>query len=343
MRSIILALSLLLLFAACRSANDRPDVSGIKVSLTIQRFEQDLFAADTNAMGPAMQALAAKYPGFLNDFMANILGIPPGDPQAPAILKKFINDFRPVKEMADRQFGDLSPRSREVEQMLKHVKHYFPSYALPAKLITFIGPMDAFYEASLGWSGDIITTDGLGVGLHMHLGASSPLYAEGGGKGYPQYISRRFEPQYIVVNCARNIVDDMYPPLPGNRPLIEQMVDKGRRLYVLDRLLPDVADTLKIGYTKAQLAGSYKNEALIWNLFTQNDLVYETDYQKVKSFLGEGPRTPELGDDSPGYISLFTGWQIVKKYMGDNPSVTPDQLMSADARKIFEASKYKPK
>lgn len=343
MRSIIVALPLLLLFAACKSAKDRPDVSGIKVNLVVQRFEQDLFGLDTNNMGPSLQALAARYPGFLNDFLTNILGIPPGDPQRADILRKFINDFRPVKETVDRQFRDFPAQSREVEQMLKYVKHYFPSYPLPAKLITFIGPMDAFYEASLGWSGDIITTDGLGVGLQMHLGASSPLYAEAGGQGYPQYISRRFEPQYIVVNCARNIVDDMYPPPSGNRPLIEQMVDKGRRLYVLDRLLPDVGDTLKIGYTGAQLAGSYKNEALIWNLFTGNNLLYETDYQKVKSFLGEGPKTPELGDDSPGYISLFAGWQIVKKYMEDNPSVSLEQLMKTDPLRIFEASKYKPK
>lgn len=343
MRSIIAVLLITLLFAACKSANDRPDVSGIKVNLVTQRFEQDLFAVDTNNMGPSMQALAKKYPGFLNDFLANILGIQPGEPQAGAILKKFITDFRPVKDAADKQYKDFSAHSREVEQMLRYVKHYFPSYQAPATLITFVGPMDAFYESSLGWSGDIITTDGLGVGLQMHLGASSPLYMEEGGQGYPQYISRRFEPQYIVVNCARNIIDDMYPDASKSKTLVEQMVDKGRRLYVLDKLLPEVADTLKIGYTKAQLAGSLKNEGLIWNMFTENNLLYETDYQKIKSFVGEGPKTPELGDDSPGYITLFTGWQIVKKFMDNNSSTTLDQLMKMDCRKIFEASKYKPK
>jgi hypothetical protein len=247
---------LFLLLAACKTTPGKPDVSGIKVNLVTQRFEQDLFAIDTNNVGPGLRALSAKYPGFLNDFLVNILGIPQGDPQAGMIIKKFIIDFRPVKENADKQFSNFKAYNEELIQMLKHVKYYFPSYPLPAKVITFVGPMDAFYESSLGWSGDIITTEGLGIGLQMHLGAFSPLYAEEGGQGYPQYISRRFEPAYISVNCARNIIDDMYPDQSKTKTLIEHMVDKGKRLYVLDKLLPDLADTLKIGYTGGQLAGA---------------------------------------------------------------------------------------
>jgi hypothetical protein len=227
--------------------------------------------------------------------------------------------------------------------MLKYTHHYFPKYPLPEQLISFVGPMDAFYESTLGWSGDVITSSGLGIGLQMHLGGNSPLYAEEGGQGYPQYISRRFEPSYIVVNSARNIIDDMFPDQPKNKTLVEQMVDKGKRMYVLDRLLPDVADTLKIGYTTNQLAGAYKSEAVIWNMFTENNFLYESDYQKIKSFVGEGPKTPELSDESPGYIALFTGWQIVKKYMNDHPDTSLEQLMQMDNRKIFELSKYKPK
>jgi hypothetical protein len=343
MKSITFLFLAALLLAACSTEKKKPNVSGIKLSLDVQRFEQDLFASDTNNIAGAVSALAAKYPGFFNDFMGNILGIPPGDPQAGLIVKKFITDFRPVKEAADARFRDFTHVGNEVTQMLKYTRHYFPEYPLPAKLITFVGPMDAFYESSLGWSGDVITSSGLAVGLQMHLGAGSPMYAEEGGKGYPQYISRRFEPSYIVVNCARNIIDDMYPDQSRNKTLVEQMVDKGKRMYVLDHLLPDVPDTLKIGYTANQLAGAYKSEAAIWNMFTINNFLFESDYQKLKSFVGEGPKTPELGDESPGYIALFTGWQIVKKYMNDHPNTSLDEMLKMENRKLFELSKYKPK
>lgn len=344
MRSIILFCTFCLLLAACKGPQNKPDVSGIKVNVVTQRFEQDLFSIDTSDLSTSVAALLKKYPGFMNDFMVNILGIPQGDPQAGLILKKFITDFRPVKEAADQRFRNFEDHTAQLTLMMKYVKHYFPDYPLPAKIISFVGPMDAFYESSLGWSGDIITTEGLGVGLQLHLGGSSPLYAEEGGQGYPQYISRRFEPEYITVNCARNIIDDIYPADPSKaKPLVDIMVDKGKRLYIMDRILPDVADSLKIGYTGPQVAGAIKNEGLIWNMFAENNLLYETDFQKIKSFVGEGPKTPELGDDSPGYISLFMGWQIVKAYMAKYPETTLKQLAAMDNRKLFELSKYKPK
>ncbi|HLO79732.1 MAG TPA: hypothetical protein VK166_02170 [Chitinophagaceae bacterium] len=343
MRPILVITILVLLAASCKNADRTPDVSGIKINLEVQRFEQDLFAMDTANMAASIQAMQQKYPQFLVDFMANILGVPAGDPQAGLILKKFITDFRTLKETADKKISNFTPYAKEVEQMLKYVKHYFPQYQQPAKLITFIGPMDAFYEASLGWSGDIITTSGLGVGLQMHLGGSSSFYMQDGGQGYPEYISRRFEPEYIAVNCAKNIIDDIYPDQSRSKALVDQMVDKGKRLYILDRLLPKTADTLKIGYTKAQLEGCYKNEGLIWNTFATNNLLFETDYQKLKTFVGEGPKTMELGENSPGYIALFVGKQIVEAYMEKFPETSLQQLLSIDNRKIYELSKYKPK
>lgn len=336
---IILALTIL----SCNNSRQAPDVSGIRINLQTQRFDQDLFGIDTNNLAPAVQALRAKYPEFLGDFMNNILGVSPSDPNALLILKKFITDFRPLKEAVDRKYPDFSGYSRDVEQMLRYVKHYFPTYQLPKGLITFIGPMDAFYESSLGWSGDIITSSGLGVGLQMHLGAESSFYMPVDGNGYPGYIARKFEPQYIPVNCARNIIDDIFPDKARSMALVDQMVDKGKRLYILDQLLPNTADTLKIGYTRAQLQGCYKNEGLIWNMFIQNNLLYETDFQKIKSFVGEGPSTLEIGENSPGYIALFTGKRIVETYMEKNPETTLQQLIALDARKLFEGAKYKPK
>lgn len=343
MRSIPVIIILALFIFSCKNAKHAPDVSGIRINLQTQRFEQDLFGVDTNNMVTSMQALQQKYPQFLGDFMNNILGVSPTDPNALLILKKFIADFSPLKQAVDQKFKDFAPYSKEVEQMLRYVKHYFPTYPLPQSLISFIGPMDAFYESSLGWSGDIITTSGLGVGLQMHLGASSGFYMPVEGNGYPEYISRKFEPEYIPVNCGKNIVDDLFPDQSKSLALVDQMVDKGKRLYILDQLLPATADTLKIGYTAAQLKGCYKNEGLIWNMFIQNNLLYETDFQKIKSFVGEGPTTLEIGENSPGYIVLFTGKRIVETYMEKNPETTLQQLIAMDGRKLFESSKYKPK
>ncbi|NJM24566.1 MAG: hypothetical protein HC859_02605 [Bacteroidia bacterium] len=60
-------------------------------------------------------------------------------------------------------------------------------------------------------------------------------------------------------------------------------------------------------------------------------------------YLGERPKTLEVGEQCPGRIAQWVGWQIVNSYMKNHPDVTLQQLMqTADAQAIFKASQYKP-
>jgi hypothetical protein len=120
-------------------------------------------------------------------------------------------------------------------------------------------------------------------------------------------------------------------------------VDKGKRLYLLDKFLPNMPDTLKIGYTANQLNGCYKNEGLIWSFLIQNNLLYNTDMLRLQSYINEGPQTQELGEGSPGQIALFVGWQMIKKYMEKYPQTSLHALLTLDAKQILSDSKYKPK
>ncbi len=88
----------------------------------------------------------------------------------------------------------------------------------------------------------------------------------------------------------------MFPDQSGEKTLIEQMVEKGKRIYLLDKLMPDVADTLKLGYTSSQLKGCTNNEGLIWNFFVKNGLVYNNDPSIIKNYIGDSPNTPEFGE-----------------------------------------------
>jgi hypothetical protein len=346
LRKALFFLCLAAFFGSCQDQQKTPDVSGIPVKLDLVRFEKDFFALDSARLGEGMQQLLQKYPGFTLDFIERILGIPMADQTGmkEAALLQFLRDYHPILQLSEAAVGDMSTHTASVKKGLQYVKHYFPDYKLPEKLITFVGPLDAYAEGKTGGYGDIITTDALAVGLQLHLGSQSEVYlSEQGQQLYPAYISRRFDPAYIPVNCMKNIIDDLYPGTGANKTLLDQMVDKGKRLYLLDLFLPDTQDTLKIGYTANQLKGALKNEGLIWNFFTENNLLYETDAQKLKSYLGDGPKTTELGDDSPGYIALFTGRQIVRTYMEKFPETSLRDLLSMDAKQILSESKYKPR
>ena len=330
----------LLVIAGLFSCKDKnvPDVSNIKIDLTVKRFEQDFFTLDTNHIMASLQQVGGKYPLFLGDFLYNIMelpGISDTSKQEQALLKKFIADYKPVKDSADQVFRNFSSIEKEVKRGLQFVKHYFPAYKTPTQIITYIGPMEGY--------SDVITRDALAVGLQLHMGKNYSLYRSSMGQSvFPDYISRRFTPDYIVVNCMKNIINDIAPEKSGSLPLVEQMVEKGKRLYVLDNILPDTEDSLKTGYTAAQLQGCYKNEGMIWNFFLTNNLLYNIEPSNIKSFMEEAPNTPELGDRSPGAIGLFVGWQIVKKYMAKHTGLSLNELLNTDAKKIFEESKYRP-
>lgn len=344
-RSGFLALVLCTLLAC----GDRrtPDVSNIKVTLAEERFDQDFFKIDTQQLQPSLQRLHQQYPHFLLDYFQNILGLPasPGhDLQAAGLLAKFIHDYTPVRDSVNKVFKSTLAYTEAVKKGLQYVKYYFPEYHCPERVIYYIGPMDALYQASLGSYGDAITSAGLAVGLQLHLGRNNGLYQNEIGRAlFPAYISRRFTPEYIPVNCLKNVIDDIYPEKLTGKSLIEQMVEKGKRLYVLDRIMPHTPDTLKIGYTRYQLEGCYKNEGRIWNFFMVNSLLLNNDPSLVKNYIGEAPNTPELGEGSPGYIGLFVGWQIVKKYMEQHKDLTLPALLQTPPMNIYQESKYKPK
>jgi hypothetical protein len=321
---------------SCKSKKNIPDVSGIDVQLTVKRFDKDLFAVDTNNISASLTKLQKYYPYFLSDFLFNILASPPNPDSAMRKVKMFVHDYKLIYDSTRQTFASLDKTTAEIKRGLQFVKYYFPDYKIPTQLITFIGPVEGY--------ANVLTSSGLAVGLQLYLGKNFPVYqTEYISEVYPNYQSRRFEPQYIPVNCMKNIIDDIYSDTNADIPLVYQMVEAGKRLYVLDQLLPETADTLKTGYTQKQLDGCYKNEAFIWNFFIENNLLYVTDPSATRDYMQDGPKTEELGDASPGFIGEFVGWQIVKRWMAINDKKTLSELLQAPAKQIFEEAKYKPR
>jgi hypothetical protein len=108
---------------ACGKRKD-PDVSNIEVDLQLLRFEQDFFAVDTSNIDAALQQLNTKYPGFLQDFVFNILALP-GQPDSAQVIdegiRSFIATYDPVKESANKVFGNFQAITNEVKSSLQHV------------------------------------------------------------------------------------------------------------------------------------------------------------------------------------------------------------------------------
>jgi hypothetical protein len=328
----------LLFIMACKTGKKAPDVSNIPVTVHIERFDQALFAIDTNHIQQALLDLGRQYPYFINDFAVNILGTSPlSDTSAQAFFacRRFISGYMPVRDSLDLRFANMQPIEEGLKKGFQYMHYYFPKYNLPPKIVSYIGPFDA--------PGVALTRYTLAIGLQLYAGKQFPFYLSSQGQElFPLYISRRFEPEYIVPNCMKSLSEDLFPDQSQGKPLIEQMIEKGKNWWLIDQLLPESADSLKTGLSQRQLNWCEKNEGQIWNFFLDLNL-YSLDPDMIKNYIGDAPYTQGMPEVSPGNIGQWVGWRIVQKYASLHPDITPLQLMQTGNRVIFDETKYKPK
>ncbi|MGV3546811.1 MAG: gliding motility lipoprotein GldB [Pedobacter sp.] len=312
-------------------------MSNIKVDIKVERFDKDLYSGKGKDITLTDSILHKKYGAFYEDFIFKMVGNE--SYTRKQVLQGLYEDkaYTDLNHEVDSVFPKLTQVENELTQSFKYIKYYYPKSQIPR----FIGFLSGFsYQTPIG-------DDYVGIGLDMFLGKDSKFY---GAliESIPLYLSRRFTPEYIVPRVSEYYVrENLFKERDEDRSLLAKMIYNGKVLYFMEQVLPDnLPDSVKIGYTAQQLDWCKTYEAEIWAYYLENNFLYETDYPKIQVFLSEGPFTPGLGEknSSAPKLGVWTGWQIVRKYMQENPKVTLQELMAdTDAQKILTNSKYKPK
>ncbi|WP_196885507.1 gliding motility lipoprotein GldB [Aureivirga sp. CE67] len=322
MRIKLAAITLLLTLISCGDKQKKQvDVSNIAMDAEIVRFEEKMYGKSELPDLEKITKLRAEFPLFF-------------DPQMPdSIYVKKMNFeqnqalYKEVKGV----FPNLDKQKKEIVELFKHVKYYYPKFKAPKVITTF---------SDYDYTSNVIYADSLlFVSLDIYLGKSSPVY-----EGVPPYIVENFEASRMPVDIAKEFALRLNP-MRKNRTFIEKMVSKGKVMYALELLVPNSTDAQKIGYSEEKLAWTEANELPIWKYFVQNDLIYSTDSELPNRFLNDAPFSKfylETDAESPGRIGEWVGWQIVRSYMKNN-DVTLHQLFLTDEDEIFKKSKYKPK
>lgn len=345
MKNLPACLLALILVISCNNKKNIPDVSEIKASLNIQRFDRDFFAIDTIGIEKGLAALQVKYPTFLPLFLQTIIGV-----QDPAGAKEFYSRYKQVADSAEKISADFEPVKKQIEQAFRYVKYYFPRYKEPKAIITSVGAMNSRQDmAQMGngdYTPDFMGPDFIGISLQFYLGKDFSLYQHDYfiNNVAPLYVSRRFSKEYIVADVMKLVTEDIFPDKSKGKPLIEQMIERGKQWWLLDKFLPETPDSVKTGYTKQQLQWCEENEGLMWSYIIKNEDLYSVNAATLQTYIGEAPFTPVFSQElSPGNIGQWIGWQIIKKYADKNPALKPEEVMQTEAKKILEEAKYKPK
>ena len=327
------------LFAACKSNKKKVDVSGIKLEIHIQRFDHDFNQLSKKTMPHQAAFLQKKYGLFYADYIERILqaGSVSDTAYYSSLRQVFAGKpYKDLKQEVDSVYPDLSKQEEQLTNAFKRIKYYFPKKQLPKVYAYFSG----FQAQTMLGNGYI------GIGLDMFLGNKSKFYPALIAT-YPYYLSRRFTPDNMVPRVIEGIIrEDMFPENDEDRSLLAKMVYEGKMMYLMDELLPNVADSIKIGYTKQQMEWCQAFESNIWGYFLEENLLYETDHIKLQKYLNEAPFTPGLGEknESAPKLGIWTGWQIVRQYMIKHPDVTLQKLLAMrDAQQILNEAGYHPK
>ncbi len=336
MRTLRTLICLITFAFALYSCDDNPhaiDVSGIEAEVDIQRFDQQLFEWTALSFRQEAPQVKSQFPGFYKHYFEDVINI--GNAEDSALfnsIRLFINDpsIQQLHQSVQVKYPTLNQVEEQIESGWKHYKYYFPNTEVPNHL-AFVG--------TLG-TNVMVTDNEVGIGLDAYLGPKEEIYDLA---QIPIFQRNKMIPERIPSDVIYAWMQTEFVLQNEQPTLLEVIVHEGRLLYALEACFPELADSLKIGYTAAQMQWANSFEKDVWTFFIDNEVLFKKDYQTVTKYVSEGPFTTDFAKESPARMGVFIGWQIVRSYMENHPDQDLKDLMALnDAQIILSESKYKP-
>ncbi len=332
MKSIVFSFCVILLLASCGRNPQKINVSNVSINLKIKHFDINLLKLRQDQMPTAIPALKSSYGEFFDIFTYRMIAIGGTEqPNFPELLYSFVSDtlIRKLETNVAQKVDTVQLRN-DLETAFKHYKYYFPEKEIPI-----------IYTCISGFNQSVVISQKLiGVSLDKYMGSDSPFYEQ---LGLPVYKRRNMYPAKMVPDMMQAWADAEWPKPDKDNSLLSQMIQQGKVLYFMDAMLPDLNDTMKIGFTEKQLEFCRKNEAKMWTYLAEHKMLFTTDRMSIKRFIDDGPYTAVFSEESPARSGVWLGWQIVRSYMKQNKDLKLADLMSnADYQSILNQSGYRP-
>ena len=332
-KTFIYMISLTLFLSSCNKSNRfEIDTTKNRVDVKIQRFDKDLISLDSTNSEPALAKLYKSYAQFLPVYTAEVLNVDAKDTAAiHQLFMKYNSDktFSKVNKTVLEKFNDISDIENTVSESYTYIRHYFPEVKLP-EIYFFVSG----FNRSVLMNGKFIA---LGTDLYL-------------GSDYPSYKDLSYD--YLLVNMRRESVATdlvsatlfrMFVMDSSKDRLLDNMIFRGKVMYLLSVFMPNEKPEDLMGYTPEQWkwCKSYKKE--IWGTIIENKDLFSTNMLLISKYMNDAPFTAPVSQDSPGRLGTWLGWQIVDSYMRKNQNIGLKNLMDENNyQKILEESGFKP-
>ena len=322
---------------SCRQSQLDINTSNIKIEpVVFKRLDKDVFLLTQLNSVQKMKEYQNKYSLFYTRYVSSIVNNGgKRDSLHSQTLVRFIsnsdikiayNDL--VKIYTD---NDVELMGDDMTEVVKRFKVFFPKRKTPQQFVTFMS----------GFQYNIVYADStLAIGLDMYLGSNNEFYNM---MQLPKFRTRTMNKEHVFSDAVRAWIITEFDNADPVNNLLNHMIFYGKIFYVCDALMPNVQDSIKMGYTTAQMDYLDKYEKNVWGFFVKDNKLYDNDLKLISEFTSDGPFTRAISKECPPRVAMYIGRQIVKSYMEHNENITLEDLMNEkDAQKILSKSKYKP-
>lgn len=321
-----------LAFAGCSAWERKPfyeaDISDIDIEpVKISRYDSVLFELNPFALRSEIEPHIEEFYFFLGE------GI--DDPDAIQQLYEYVTDplMNELYVDSGEKWPDLEDLGESLTRAFRFYKYHFPDSKIP-RVYSYISGIDHQMP--------VIHSEGhLIIALDTYLGSDYRYYEK---LGIPRYKKRWMRPERVPADVMEVLVADKLELIyPRPETMLEHMIHEGKRLFFLDCMLPDAADSLKIKYTADNLQWIKHNQGRAWTYKLDNELLYSSDFAAIQKFIREAPFTAPFSQNSAPRTGVWLGWQIVREYMRRNQEVSLQELLNeTDARKILNEARFRP-
>ncbi len=333
-RKVLILAALLAAVFACKRNPLKVDISGIETEVEVVRFDQELFSIPLQDTLAELTEVRNRYPEFFDLFTYKVInagGITQN--HFSGIMGEFLTDsmIQDVKQKVEEEFGSFENTESELVRAFKYYHYHFPAKELPV-----------IYTMISGFNQSVVTAENIiGVSLDKYLGRDFNYYHQ--LSNVPMYKITNMHPGKLVPDVAYAWAITEFDDSGHATSLLDNIISQGKLMYLVDAMLPEMHDSLKIGYTAAQLKWCQNNEPQMWNHLVENRMLFSNKRMDIVRFINDAPSTTGFPVESPGRTGVWIGWQIVREYMKKHKEVTLRELMeNTNYQQILNDSGYFP-
>jgi hypothetical protein len=334
MKKLTVIFLLLSLLVSCQTKRQYFPKDLEPQQIDLVRFDCALLNVDSVSALQDIRILYGQFPDFMPFFVEDILGLPVADTaclvrQLPAFLNDTLYGFAQTNRLEQTVFADTKDIEHDLGNAFARVHFLYPELPVPTVYLFISG-----FNSSL-----VFVDDDIAVGADMYLGSDYEFY----NRVVYEYQKLTMRKECIPVDVVSAFLFRHLPYTSTKSRLLDNMLYRGKIMYLLAQIFSDLPSYEVMGYTKEQWDWCVRNERAIWHLMMDKRDLFKTESLVLTSYLNDGPFTSEISQDSPGRLGTWVGWRIAESFMQHNDSVTLQSLVSEpDAERILRDSYYKP-